>query len=291
MKKENDVKTQILGKTREELFGFKGKFQIGLATEESNTYTTQTMHWHQEFEFVVCLKGTFEVDFGNEKHVIKEGDGVFVNSCALHQPHPKNCRYILALINPMMLCTDADTYASFVTPLLDTEDFPGLVLHASDPKQKKIIDKIIEMNQYVEDDRQALPLFVQSSIFEIWQYFYENAPIKGKFTFESDQITCIKSMMQYVHNNYSKNIKISDIAKYHSISEGTCNNLFNKYVHLSPINYVIEYRLQKAKELLDTSDLNMTEISNRCGFHSSSYFTEMFKKQYNMTPREYRKSR
>lgn len=281
----------VLGKTKEELFHFKGKFVIGLANEESNAYSTHIMHWHQEFEFVVCLKGCFEVEFGNEKHYIKAGDGVFVNSCSLHQPLPQDCSYVLALINPLMLCVDADTYATFVTPLMNIERFPGMELHADDPKQKAVIDRILEMNQYAIEKRSSLPLYVQSSIFEIWQYFYENASIKDAYTFESEQMTCIKSMMEYVHKNYRKNIKISDIANFQNISEGTCNRLFNKYVHLSPMNYVIEYRLQKAKELLNETDLNMTEIADRCGFNSSSYFTEMFKRQFGITPREYRKSK
>lgn len=284
------TRSKIAQKNKEEIFEQNDKYKIGLVKEELNPFTVQCFHWHQDFEFIICMKGTYDVEFGNKMHHIKEGDGVFINSCVLHNPKPRKCKYIVALINPILLFIDTDVFSTFVAPLIGVEDFPGLELHANDPKQKKIITKIIQMNEYIEENNPSLPLFIQSSIFEIWQYFYENVSTKGNYIFESEQMTCIKSMMDYVRLNYENNIKITDIAKHVNVSERTCNNLFNKYIHMSPNNYVIEYRLTKAKELLEHSQLNMTEIAIRCGFHSSSYFAETFKMKFKLSPKDYRKN-
>ncbi|MCB6603699.1 helix-turn-helix transcriptional regulator, partial [Erysipelatoclostridium ramosum] len=55
-------------------------------------------------------------------------------------------------------------------------------------------------------------------------------------------------------------------------------------------NYLIRLRVQQAKELLETTNYSIAQISDSCGFSSQSYFSQVFKKACGMTPNAYRKS-
>lgn len=75
------------------------------------------------------------------------------------------------------------------------------------------------------------------------------------------------------------------------VSKSTALNLFRKYLHITPINYLINYRLQEAAKLLSSTERKIHVISKEVGFESVDYFCKAFKKYYSMTPTEYRKNR
>ncbi|MCR5622386.1 MAG: helix-turn-helix transcriptional regulator, partial [Treponema sp.] len=74
-------------------------------------------------------------------------------------------------------------------------------------------------------------------------------------------------------------------------SKSSCNTIFKKYTSHTPNEYLIRYRLDKAMELLRTTDMPIGTISMKCGFASTSYMTEQFVKCYKMTPRDFRSSK
>ena len=91
------------------------------------------------------------------------------------------------------------------------------------------------------------------------------------------------------HLNYSRSISLDDIAKQAMVSKSTALNLFRKYLHITPVNYLINYRLKQAGQLLSKTEKKVSLISSETGFHNVNYFCRLFKKRYKLTPTEYRK--
>ena len=58
---------------------------------------------------------------------------------------------------------------------------------------------------------------------------------------------------------------------------------------MSPINYLISRRLNEARHLLETTDYPIAKIAQAAGFSSQSYFSQVFRKELNVTPAQYRK--
>lgn len=102
--------------------------------------------------------------------------------------------------------------------------------------------------------------------------------------------TYIKKALDFIHNNYTYDIKISDVAKYLSIDRTYLYKLFMLYKNISPQQYLITYRLRVAQKLLKESDLRITEIAYSCGFRDAPSFNKHFKKYFNITPLQYRSS-
>ena len=101
----------------------------------------------------------------------------------------------------------------------------------------------------------------------------------------------LQLMMQFIHLNYSRSISLDDIAKQAMVSKSTALNLFRKYLHITPVNYLINYRLKQAGQLLSKTEKKVSLISSETGFHNVNYFCRLFKKRYKLTPTEYRKQK
>ena len=91
-------------------------------------------------------------------------------------------------------------------------------------------------------------------------------------------------------NDYRR-INLEDIARTVSISKSSVLNIFKSYLHTSPINYVLEYRLKRAAKLLSETENSVSVIAQTAGFENVGYFCRKFKALYGMTPKEYRDHR
>ena len=81
---------------------------------------------------------------------------------------------------------------------------------------------------------------------------------------------------------------MEDIAEQAVVSKSTALNLFRRYLHDTPVHYLLKYRLQESASLLVTTQKKVMVIAQNVGFENVDYFCKMFKKYYKKTPTEYR---
>lgn len=98
------------------------------------------------------------------------------------------------------------------------------------------------------------------------------------------------SAIQFVLNNYEREISITDIAKYVFLSPSYFTRAFKEDTGLSPMQYLLNIRIKRSCELLAETDLKVGDIAHSVGFSNQQRFNDMFKKQTNMTPMQYRNS-
>ena len=98
----------------------------------------------------------------------------------------------------------------------------------------------------------------------------------------------LKMMMIYIHEHYSEKISILEISQSAFISERECFRIFQEYLHITPVQYLKDYRIQKACDMLKNRNYSITHIAQECGLGSSSYFGKIFRKQVGCTPLKYR---
>ena len=96
-------------------------------------------------------------------------------------------------------------------------------------------------------------------------------------------------VFQYVINNYTRKITMQELCKEFHYSVSSLSHMFKKQCGMSLNAYIEHLRLDKAKLLLENSDLSVTDISYMLGFCNPNYFSAVFRRKYQMTPKEYRK--
>lgn len=93
----------------------------------------------------------------------------------------------------------------------------------------------------------------------------------------------------YLDANYSEDITLDTLAALTHMNKYYLAHTFTKYMGLSPINYLLQKRIQEGKSLLESTSYSIAQISDLLGFSSQSYFSQAFRKATGMTPMQYRK--
>lgn len=99
----------------------------------------------------------------------------------------------------------------------------------------------------------------------------------------------IRKAIEYIQNTYSNNIKVTDIASYVCINRSYLYTLFQKNTGMSPQEYLANYRLTRAAELLDVTDLPVSSVAMSCGYRDPLVFSKAFKGKKGISPSQYRK--
>ena len=99
----------------------------------------------------------------------------------------------------------------------------------------------------------------------------------------------VQQAIDYICENYDKNIKIGDMANHLNVDRTYLYRLFKRECGLSPQKYLLNFRMKIALNKLKDTQKSISEISQACGFGQVSLFYHQFKKIYNDTPLNYRK--
>ena len=97
----------------------------------------------------------------------------------------------------------------------------------------------------------------------------------------------IEKTIDYMVNHYDKSITLDDLADIAGLSPSHYSRLFKKYAGTTPVHYLTQLRMDRAKELLTLSDYRMKAIAQSIGYTDELYFSRMFKKTVGTSPKEY----
>ena len=99
----------------------------------------------------------------------------------------------------------------------------------------------------------------------------------------------IDKVCNYVNNHFNETVTVDDMANMIGYSTYYFMKLFKEYLGMSFVDYITNIRMEKAKHLLLTTDMTVSEICFYVGYNDPNYFTRIFKKIETLTPREYKK--
>lgn len=114
--------------------------------------------------------------------------------------------------------------------------------------------------------------------------------IWGELTREPSEDSPVETVKRIIAKNITVELSRDELAQQVFMSPDYLTKLFKRETGMSLSDYIIHKRISLAKQLLETTDLSIVEISQRTGFSYSSYFVRIFKKKTSMTPQQYRES-
>ncbi|WP_073339157.1 AraC family transcriptional regulator [Clostridium grantii] len=101
----------------------------------------------------------------------------------------------------------------------------------------------------------------------------------------------VAKAIEYIEKNYSRNISISKLAYYIGLDRSYLTFVFKDVLNISPKRFLIEYRINKASELIKNTEFSIGDISRSVGYDDQLAFSKVFKKIKGVAPSEYRKTR
>ena len=247
-------------------------------------------HWHEEIELIAVISGTMRYNVNGEIITLNKDEGIFVNSKQIHFGFSKDkneCNFICVVIHPVLLCASSEIESKYITPLINNEKLPFLKFSQEIRNGIEIFNCITNMWKYFQSDNPEL--LIQSEFFKLWTLILNNAEKTIPKTTKSEMY-CFKLMNDFIVKNHNEKISLEEIACSGNVCKTSCITIFKKFTNQTPFEYLNEYRLRKAVELMKNSEMNITEIAFETGFNSASYFAETFRKYYGINPDTYRKA-
>ena len=108
------------------------------------------------------------------------------------------------------------------------------------------------------------------------------------FPYQNNKNEYVQLAMEYIQENYTKDISRQDIAEHLKINDQYLSRIFKSLTGKTITTYITECRIEQAKNLLQQGDINLKYLYSAVGFNDYNYFFVVFKKQVGMTPIQYK---
>lgn len=250
------------------------------------------VHWHDELEIIYVKSGFLTVNISGENYIGKPGDAFVVSPGNLHFMGSQTgtvdyftflfpLKYIAFRSDDMLddkLIEPLNSGHLMISPeIKDTvkeqcEQLAGVYAAEIDKSESKITSQIRKK------------IILLQFIHELWKkgFIVEN-DTTGRNTVE-------KEMVSYIQQNYTGKILLREFGEQFHLSEKYISRYFKEHFHITLSQYVTYLRLEHAKQMLQETDISVTEVAMQSGYQNISYFIRSFKKTYGVSPLKYRKS-
>ncbi len=270
------------------------KFPITYFHDELVTLPDLTgpLHWHPDFEIATAECGVLDYQVGDRHIILEVGDSIFVNGNILHgikqvsgdipDPMP-NIVFSSTLIAP----ETSIIYQKYILPVVQCNSLPFVVFRHNDCSHNEINQLIKDIYRQLREKNECYELVVQRNlncIFEFISCNFNKLTQNDTTRIQINNQIRLQKMLTYIYKNYAQSVTLEDIAKAADISRSEAGRCFRAYMNCSPVEALIQYRLQLAHQLLSERTQTLQQISYACGFNSVNYFSRQFKKRYGYAP-------
>ncbi|MDO5410030.1 MAG: helix-turn-helix domain-containing protein [Lachnospiraceae bacterium] len=252
-------------------------------------------HWHEEIEILYIKKGSVRLQIPGKSFYLNQGEGAAVSSNVLHFLKAEAyCELYSLVFHPMLVMGNEESVFArkYMKPLLENGVFDGCCFTWEE--QGSYEAKFVAAFEALMSGKTGYEFSVRNYLSEICCLLYrkfEKNLDENSFEANLDSER-IQKMLQYIHKHFAEELTVSQIAGAADIGNRECLRCFQRMIQISPIQYLLKYRIMQSASLLAKNPAyNISDIASQCGFDSPSNFSQMFKRFYRCSPREYRKHR
>lgn len=254
-------------------------------------------HWHDELEILIVEAGTAHVSVNGTDYTVKQGEGFFINTGALHGAwgeEAEPCYLRSVVFHPRLVGGSVDSilWQKYLEPLLSDPCRP-CVHFANAQEWERAASRVIqEAWQVCVSEAEGFEFETRERLSRLVFLLAKHCPGTEKSPSEKTlrDGERIKAMLQYIQEHYNGDLTLAGIAESAAVSENECLRCFRSMIGCTPIQYVKQVRIQKAAELLASTDRKISDIGAECGFQEMSYFAKTFRELKGCTPGEFRKA-
>ena len=250
------------------------------------------VHWHDEFEIIYVRSGFLAVSISGESYIGKTGDAFVVSSGNLHlmgsQTGTVDYYTFLFPLKYISFRTDDMLDEKLLEPLNSGH---LMICPRVKDTAKELCEQLIEIYEAKKDESESkittqvrTKIILLQFILEMWK--------KG-FVIENDtsgRNTVEKEMVSYIQQNFTGKISLREFGEQFHLSEKYISRYFKEHFHITLSQYVTYLRLEHAKQLLQDTDIPVTDVAMQSGYQNVSYFIRSFQKAYAVSPLKYRKN-
>ncbi len=271
-------------------------FPLGVycSTLSRNVLGYTPLHWNDELQFCAVTKGRVLFSVNENKYLLETGDGIFINSGYLHMARPvgnPDSTYICLDVGKAMLAAWPGSIleSRYLLPALKAPELACLLLRASVPWQQEALERIRTIYTLTETRPYGYELEVTALLLQLFLSILRHRPGKCSTVQRSRSNLAVQHILTYIGEHYTEKISLDELSAFASYTRGECCRLFKRYTGESIFSYLRKFRLEKSLSALVQTEMPISQIAYDCGFSSTSYYIDQFRKQFGRTPLQYRK--
>ena len=251
-------------------------------------------HYHIDHELIRIIKGGLTITLNERHYYLKEGSYLFISDGVVHGGHPDSN-------NDIYECVVFNISKIFDLTKPNTQDLKKLISHQIQPQEifykskspslTYILDYFFDIVKTRSDDNsllaQGLLLTFLGNIFSQKEFTTHEKQIASHYL---KYLNKTNVLFRYIFDNYDKDITLDDMAATVNLNPKYFCKFFKELTHKRPMDYLNAFRIECAAVKLQNPTENINQIAYSCGFKDPAYFTKLFKRYKNKSPREFRQT-
>ena len=235
------------------------------------TDTVWEHHFHKNLELIYVIRGVVKCTVNNSDYILEEGCFGLCLPCDIHRYEPsENTLYWVVVFSE-------DFVRSFSKSIAGRRG-DGFAFRADETVRKYILDRLIS--------NESPSLFtLKSCLYAACEEYLKSVSLVDK---KEKELKTVTRISDYILENYTKEISLKEISRELGYDYNYMSRYFKKSFKTSFNDFVSSYRLEHSIKLLDETNKSIVAIAYESGFQSVRSFNEVFRKNMNMSPSEYR---
>ena len=186
-----------------------------------------------------------------------------------------------------------DYYQRYLRALYPEDDFSCLQLFeyiGTTYRFPQMVELLKQINDYSGDEMSA-KLFYEGKVVEVLALITSYVHVEqqeGQPELRDADVELVEETIAYIHENLHTKLAIHQLAEISCMGETKFKRIFKSYTGMTAVRYMQTKKMEKVACLLKETDLSIGEISHSIGYSNPGRMSELFKRSYGMTPKQYR---
>ena len=244
---------------------------------------SEKLHWHKCYEIDFVASGRGKHIFNGKEFDFQRGAIYLSRLTDYHEIHLTSPGFIHRITLPKV-CMPEDFWRSMI------KTKANLITQLS-PSMAKYIENLFLLLESRPDFNSLEEKYIQQSLLNviIMLFTYEvNTNPQDEYVPEKQKVF---DVLLYLQDNFRRKLTLDIVSKEMQTNANYLNGIFKKYTGRTIYSEIKQFRLHYASRLAVETDMQIKEICQNCGYTDLSNFQRDFKKQYNLTPQEYREKK
>lgn len=241
------------------------------------------LHWHTNAEICTITEGECDFIINDKTYSANKGDIIVINSGQIHHfAYKGDCKITVCTSSPMF----------FYNLKININNIHPHITEGEIKRKgidKKIHNCFKTMAEEINDTHEGSKIIFKANLLELYglllKHFEQKEVVKTK---EFSRMIIFQKMLEYISENYTENLSLNAVSKKFNYSTAYVSAMLHSCTGVNFKSYLDNIRIQKAVELLLSTNMPITEISCNTGYENIRTFNNVFKKLIGKTPTQFR---
>jgi len=254
-------------------------------------------HWHPETELVVVTKGAIRAHVANHTQRLSEGQMLLVNGGEVHSLEPGDrISEAYAIVFDMQWLSSSHydrVQHQFLKQLLEGECQLPMAITGDEASDKRIVASAEHIVESFKNRPKGYELHVKAELYLIVYELISTSRLlqrTGASPAEELDLDRLTPILTFIHEHYAEPISVKTLAQMVPMSEGYFCRHFRRQIGMTPVQYINQYRVNRATSLLKATDCSIMEAAYAVGFQNANYFARVFKNILHISPSDLRRT-